>query len=82
MDNKLPAWAMSVTGPGFVGSGALAGERPPHFGKRVARLGAGCHGVWCDLVAAGDLAGGGCLANTPLKLTWLNLGASRRHYAH
>ena len=52
-----------------------------HFGKRVVRLGAGCHGVWCDLVAAGDLAGGGCLANTPLKLTWLitaRLGGTTR----
>jgi len=36
---------VGVTGPGSVGSGAPAGESPPHFGQQVARLGAGCHGV-------------------------------------
>ena len=39
--------------------------------------------VVCGAVAAaGALVGSGFWANTPLKLTWLNLGASRRHYAH
>jgi len=95
LDNNLLSWAVSVTGPGFVGAGAPAGEKLLYCGKRVARLGnlgvirpgfAVAGGrctlenrlfTWamsvtgCGLAVAGALGGGGCLANTPLKLTWL-----------
>ena len=43
LDNKLLSWVLSVTGSGFVGAGALAGERPLHFGQQVAFLGTECH---------------------------------------
>jgi len=44
LGNKLLSWALGVTGPGFVGSGAPAGERPLHFGQQVICLGSGRHG--------------------------------------
>ena len=53
LGNKSPSWTLSVTGPGFVGAGALVGENPPHFGQQVACLGNGRHrarfrGVGCS----------------------------------
>ncbi len=45
LGNKLLSWALGITEPGFAGSGASVGEKPLHFGKQVACLSNGRHGV-------------------------------------